>query len=45
MIAPTRSHLLRFALVGGIGFGVQLVTLFGLTAAGMNYLPATALAV
>jgi len=36
---------LKFNLVGAIGIGVQLAALWALTAAGMDYLFATALAV
>ncbi|MGA8272554.1 MAG: GtrA family protein [Candidatus Sulfotelmatobacter sp.] len=36
---------LKFSLVGGVGIGVQLAALAALTAMGMNYLLATALAV
>jgi putative flippase GtrA len=39
------SSFRRFAGVGLIGWGVQVVALFGLTSAGVHYLLATALAV
>lgn len=39
------SRLLKFALVGAVGIGVQLGVLTALTAMRINYLPATALGV
>lgn len=36
---------MKFNLVGGVGIGVQLVTLWMLTSAGISYMIATALAV
>jgi putative flippase GtrA len=47
MSESVRSHkrLARFSLVGAIGIGVQVLVLAMLTAIGMNYLPATILAV
>ena len=40
-----RRRWLKFSLVGGVGIGVQLAALAALTALGVNYLLATALAV
>jgi len=43
--ASQPKRLLKFSLVGGIGIGVQIAVLAGLTAMSLNYLLATALAV
>jgi putative flippase GtrA len=38
-------RVVKFSLVGSLGIGVQLAALVSLSAAGLNYLPATGLAV